>query len=74
MELENVEIESGITIPDRQTPRTGAYTLAKRMEVGQSVLLPKKHYTSVYNALRKLGHKPSMRVVDEEHVRVWRMA
>lgn len=66
------EIEKNIPIPDRQIGLC-KYPFNK-MDIGDSFVLPTKLRSSTSHRGRILGFKFLTRKIDDENVRVWRIA
>lgn len=66
-------IETGIPMP-KSTGRTGVAGALRRMNVGDSIVVPATYRTGIYTAARQIGVKVTTRMIDSEQMRVWRAA
>lgn len=72
--LENIVIEKNIPIPTNH-PMKRKFTwvsLAKKMRVGDSVVVDRKGSHNLYIALRSINHKGITRSVSKTEIRVWK--
>jgi hypothetical protein len=67
-----VKIESGIPIP--KSVHHGKWIdTVRKMNIGDSVVVPKGHHMVMYAAVRNAGFKPVTRHEGEGSVRIWKM-
>ncbi len=70
----NIKIEKGIPLPKPTNPGAGVSKIFLKMEIGDSVVLPKPFQRNVpYNAGR-LGMKMKTHQISDTEVRIWRTA
>lgn len=70
-----VEIEKGIPVPSPAGGKHGLRAILADMEVGDSFLWPKVKRSGLFSYFRlEFEKKFISRAVDEENVRVWRVA
>ena len=81
MDFSKIVIEKDIPLADPYVRRAPWPKLFDRMEVGDSVRLPKEARAAVAHAMQSYRKKPEhqgkdfkLRLMDEVHVRVWRTA
>lgn len=68
----DVEIEKGVPLPPA-IGKTGLAALLRRMEVGDSVVLPYARRGSITTAASHMGMKMTTRRLDADMMRVWRV-
>ena len=72
--LKNIVLEKNIPVPAiSKTSRKFTWvSLAKKMRVGDSVVVDKKGSHNLYVALRSINHKGITRIVSDNEFRVWK--
>jgi hypothetical protein len=63
-------IEKQVPVPTRR-PRGMYSAVVSKMEVGDSVVIPIKHYGVFFHSSRRASKIITTRKVDSEHMRVW---
>ena len=67
-----IKIEKGIPVPlGSYTRHTGITSLFRKMEIGDSILIPESKKRSAYNCSRQIGALVKIRLDGKEMVRVW---
>lgn len=73
MSATEIKIEKNIPIPTKSFTRgTPWKDLARRMNVGDSVVINKKQSQYLYGALKALKHKAVRRQVSKTKTRLWK--
>ncbi len=70
-----ITIEKGVPIPPDPRVKTGVMSAIRAMEVGDSLVLPKpaKNAGSYLNGPRNEGRSFTVRRIDENSCRIWRI-
>ena len=63
-------IENNVPLPK---DRVGLTTVLQKLAIGQSVLLPMKEASGIYQYARQLGVKFTQRKENDKEIRVWRV-
>ena len=75
LDLDTVEIRRGVALPQTRVTRADAYRrLLERMEVGDSVVLPKRAAMVLVAHAKERGLRVAYRTLDAENAGVWRLA
>ena len=74
--LRPMNIEKNIPIPNPKTIHhpDSAASILKAMQVGDSVVVPRKKASVFHSAAHWIGAKVATRKISETEIRVWRMA
>lgn len=70
---EKFTIEKGIEIPLHRGSPAPWRELIESMEIGDSVVLTKRDGINFQQAVRSYNYKTSLRKIDGERIRVWRI-
>lgn len=69
----DIQIEKNIPIPSRRANKgTPWKDLAKRMNVGDSVVITKKKSDNLYQAIKALNYRVIRRQVSKTKTRLWK--
>lgn len=74
-DLDALEIRRGVPLPHTRCTRADAYRrLLERMEVGDSVVLPKRAAMGLVTHAKERGYRVAYRSLDADNAGVWRLA
>jgi hypothetical protein len=66
-------IDKGVPIPTPRSAENPLYEAAKTMDVGDSVVIPKRRGPICGNLKRATGFKFTQRTISETEMRIWRI-
>lgn len=71
--MNEVKIEKNVPMPAPYS-RSGLTGTLREMEIGDSIVIPRIRQTNVSTAANTLRRKYSTRKIDDQTIRVWRVA